>query len=138
VRPTRSRPDVDAQWLSLPVNFFVWNMLLLLRFSRVCAPSSPRKRARGDTRCGRPCSYWVTGWWAALARCGHDALVNDVAVPTACSPSQSGGSRHRVRLAAFGVAHCDLSRIAVRYMKLSRRTLSPRILGTLAPPVAYR
>jgi len=84
VWPTpEGRPDTDAQWISTPVNFFIWNMLLLLPFqpaihTGLAAETPARATAGAEDLVG----YWVDRMVGAPLRSeGMRALIGDVAAP---------------------------------------------------------
>jgi hypothetical protein len=88
------RPDTDAQWLSIPVNFFVWNMLLLLPvipgIRTTLATETPAQV--GETA-ETLVSYWVERMVGYSLRSeGMKALIEDVGAPGgALAAVRSGG-----------------------------------------------
>jgi uncharacterized protein (DUF1800 family) len=77
------RPDTDAQWISIPVNFFVWNILLLLPFT----PGFRATLAVETPQAAKASAETVVGYWAerltggTLSAAGMAALVNDANAP---------------------------------------------------------
>jgi len=87
------RPDVDAQWLSIPVNFFVWNMMLIFPFvpgirTNLALEMPADAAANADSLV----DYWVGRMVGGpLRAAGMAALLDDVAAPTGAMNAMKGG-----------------------------------------------
>ncbi|TAL04022.1 MAG: DUF1800 domain-containing protein [Rhodospirillaceae bacterium] len=104
VWPTpEGRPDTDAQWISVPVNFFIWNMLLLLPFQPAIHTSLATDTPTSATSSAEALvGYWVARMVGSPLRAeGMAALIGDVAAP--------GGA-----LAAFKIGGITDIEIALR------------------------
>jgi uncharacterized protein (DUF1800 family) len=95
VWPTpEGRPDTDAQWLSIPVNFFMWNILLLLPFvPGIRTTLAVEMPSSVGTSAETLVTYWVERMVGRSLRPeGMKALIEDAAAPSgAWEAVRSGG-----------------------------------------------
>jgi len=102
VWPTpEGRPDTDAQWLSVPVNFFVWNMLLLLPFQAGVRTSLATEMPREAAGSGEALvEYWSTRMTGTILRAeGMRALIADANGPEGAMRAFKGGGIRDIEFA---------------------------------------